>query len=174
MHRRWLMLAILKSFVEENKSKLTALVIISLIIFTLGSYSMGLIAFVSPSQENRWNTEIPGINPTYSRGTTVSLNGVLEEGTQFIQNGEYFAFTAPESVRWAITIKNQANMPVYFETDIIANIQGDQLLNQKEFDIPLDAELGTYTVKLIIWNDLLPQGNTRTHEIAEASFEVTP
>ena len=40
-----------------------------------------------------------------------SITGYIEEGTQFLENGEYFFFSSPETVTWIITIADRFNIP---------------------------------------------------------------
>ena len=144
------------------KQRYRTIILSAIILIVLTSYTISLIAFISPSQELRWNTAFQPITPTqYNKGGQVSLMGLLEEGENFIQDGQYFSFTSPESVTWAITIMDPNKMPVYFQEGTLADIQGNQQI-PLTFNIPTDAASGTYTVKLIVWNAPLPSGNTRT------------
>jgi hypothetical protein len=159
--------------IDIGKQRKNTILVAATIIILLATYSQSLIAFISPSSELRWNTELQGLSASYSRGSTVSLTGFLEEGTEYIQDGDYFVFTTPETVTWTITIKDSNNMPVFFETGQLTDLSGDFTLPAETYDIAVDAATGTYTVKLIVWSALLPSGNTRTYIINEGSFEVT-
>jgi hypothetical protein len=53
-------------------------------------------------------------------------------------------------------------------TPLIA--QGDILLNPVTFTAP--NVKGTYRIRIVVWTEYLPDGETRTNLINEATFEV--
>lgn len=132
------------------------------------SYTLSLFAFVSPSPDLRWETSTKDFS--HSAGT-LSFVGVLEEGTQYYNVIRYYYyFTVPEeSVIWCVTVlREEDNRPVYIETDTITNALGD-------YEIPISfylTEAGTYKVRIMVWTQLLPDGETRIKTIHEGSFQV--
>ena len=75
------------------------------------SYVGSLFAFISPSSDLRWESSVDTLLPSYSKGDTVPITGLLEEGTQYIENGEYFVFTTSENVMWTVLILVQTMYP---------------------------------------------------------------
>jgi hypothetical protein len=158
----------------EKKINIKTAFIIACFTYLIITYTLSLSAFVSPSQERRWDTSIePLAYPTYQRTTSVSITGLLEQGTQFIDDGEYFSFTNPETIIWAIIILDPNNVPVHFTRNQIIDAQGDQTLSLITYSIPPDATLGVYKIRLIVLTELLPTGDLRTNFIHETTFEVT-
>jgi hypothetical protein len=123
----------------------------------------------------RWNTEIDTLVPaTYNRGDIVSITGLLEEGTEYLRYSPYLysSWSSPEDIMWAIVILSPTNTPFYVETGTLIDIEGNYSLDPVNVNIPSSAEFGTYKIRVIIWTDLLPTGETRTNIITEGSFEV--
>jgi hypothetical protein len=108
----------------------------------------------------------------YSRGDTVLITGFLEEGTQYFDIIQYYYFVTGEPVTWALVVLNPSNMPVHIETGTISNAEGDITLDPVSFSLASNAEIGTYRVRIIVWSDYLPSGETRTNSINEDTFEV--
>jgi hypothetical protein len=167
----------MSSFIDvyrmEPKKILTTAVLGVLITFILSTYVVSLFAFVSPDSELRWDGGIQYINgPTFSPGDTVVIEGYIEEGSTYFMKGFYYYFIGGENVRWVVNVMNTEFDPVHIETDTIVNAIGDNALPQITFDLPNDAPSGTYTVKIIIWSDWLPAGETRSNTIQEITFEV--
>ena len=167
----------MKSFVDVTKNDTKKLFVTGvfgiLIVFILSTYVLSLLAFVSPSHELRWDGGIQYINgPTFSPGDTVLIEGYIEEGSTYFMKGYYYYFMGGENIRWIINVKDVDHNPVHIETDVIVNAMGDISLPQISFNLPSNAPVGTYTVKVIIWTDWLPDGETRSNIIHEITFEV--
>ena len=167
----------MNSFIDVNKYEpkriLSTAVLGAVIVFILSTYAISLLAFVSPSQELRWDGSIQYINGlTFSPGDTVLIEGYIEEGDTYFNKGFYYYFVGGEDIRWIINVMDTFNNPVHFETGAISLAQGDNELPQISFDLPGTAKTGTYTVKVIIWTDWLPDGDTRSHTIDIITFEV--
>lgn len=161
---------------RQNKGLSKTIISGSIIIvigLVIGSYIIALNAFVSPTSELRWDGVIEYINGvSFNPNDTVIISGYLEEGVQYWGIGTYYYFTTPESIRWILVVKDPNNMPIYLETDVVNNAFGNINIDDKSFVLPSEAVGGTYTVKLLIWTDLLPDGVSRTNEIHEITFEV--
>ena len=143
--------------------------------YILVTYAVSLVAFVSPSENMRWNSDVDTIVPaTYNRGDTVSITGLLEEGTEYLKYGPYYylSFSSTEDITWAVIVLSPSNVPFSIQTGSLSGITGDFAITPVSVNIPSNAELGTYTVRVIIWTDLLPTGETKTNLINEGSFEV--
>jgi len=167
----------MKSFIDVTKIDLkkhyASAVFGVLIVFILSTYVVSLFAFVSPSNELRWDGGIQYINgPTFNPSDTVIIEGYIEEGSTYFMKGFYYYFAGGEDVRWIINVMDEFYNPVHIETGTIVNAIGDNALPQISFDLPSNAPAGTYTVKVIIWTDWLPDGETRSNIIHEITFEV--
>ena len=64
-------------------------------------------------------------------------------------------------------------VPVFIDTGSIANAQGDIIVNPDPYTLPSSATLGTYKIRIVVWTDLLPSGETRTDTIFEKTFVVS-
>ena len=158
---------------EKRKQKIYLLTLAVVIGSILVSYTISLFAFVSPTVDLRWETSVINFDqPDYSRGETVTLTGYLEEGTQYYYFIQYYYFVTGEPVTWAVIVMDSVNMPIYIETGVLSDLQGDLTLDPVSFAIPATASLGTYKVRIMVWSDLLPTGVTRTNIINEGTFEV--
>ena len=137
------------------------------------SYFMSLTAFVSPTQEQRWDTGIDALSETsYGAGEVVTINGYLREGTQFLSNGEYFSFTSPETITWVVTIIDPVNTPVYYADGVINDAQGNIQLDPLTYTVPNSPRIGTYRIRVYVLTDYLPTGDLRLNLVNEGTFEV--
>ena len=155
----------------NTKQGILLLIIISgILVF---SYLGALFAFISPSPELRWNSSISYINDVaFNPGDTVTINGSIEEGTQYFLLSNYYDFLNSETIRWFVTIKDPNNLPIHLETGTL-NVIGNRTLDQFSFGLPSNAVSGTYHVRVFVWTDYLPSGDTRTYLVNEKTFEVS-
>ena len=165
---------LLNGFLLNDKKRVIASVLIlAATAYTLSTYIISLSAFVSPSQQLRWDVDLTYINsPAFTPGQTVTVEGVLIEGDTYFERGVYYFFTAPEDIVWFVNVVDPNHMPVEFTDDTISTALGDQIIGQLSFTLPNDAVTGTYTLKLVVWSGWLPDGETRTDLIGELTFEV--
>jgi hypothetical protein len=155
------------------KEKIPQILFGILISFVILTYIVSLMAFVSPSEEQRWDTSIQTLSTTsYYANEDVSITGLLTEGTDFILNGEYFSFTSSETITWIITIIDPSNAPVYYSDGTISDAQGDIVLSPITYTIPSNPTLGTYTIKVFVITEYLPTGEIRINQVNEETFEV--
>jgi hypothetical protein len=162
--------------IELNKSnyknKVLSGIALTLVIYTMVTYVISLSAFTSPSQDLRWNS-IPYVNyATYNPGDTITVEGELIEGDNYFSRGKYYYFSSSEDIIWIVNVIDPDNKPIYFTTGEILNAQSDQVLGDVEFSLPSNAVPGTYVIKLLVWSDWLPAGETRMNVLGEISFEV--
>ena len=165
------------NFNDLNRRQMIFASVLTLVIISgLFTYITTLLAFISPSQELRWNTSISSINKqTFQKGETVTIMGFLEEGTEYFSKGNYYYFTASEDIVWFVNVLDPNNQPIYFRTPVsVAGASGDISTGNISFPLPSNAVAGTYRIRLIVWTDLLPGGETRTYLVNEAEFEVSP
>ena len=157
---------------NSYKKKLLSGIALVAFIYTLLTYVVALSAFTSPSQDLRWNS-VPYVNwATYNPGDQVDITGELFEGDTYFSRGNYYYFASSEDIIWIVNVIDPNNMPVYFTSDTILDAQDDQVIGAIQFSLPANAVLGTYTVKLMVWSDWLPTGDTRIHDLGEITFEV--
>lgn len=157
---------------ESQKNKIVTILLLVIIIVTVSTYITSLFAFISPSEAQRWDTSIQTVNPpTINRGTTVTVTGLLEEGSQFMM-GYYHYFSSAENIRWIVVVVDPNNMPIYITSGTVAGALGDINLGPLNFNIPTTAALGTYKIRVLVWTDWLPSGETRTNIIHEELFVV--
>ncbi len=156
--------------INSKQALLLLSIIITIIVF---SYLGALFAFISPSPELRWNASISYINDiAFIPGETVTVNGFIEEGTQYYLLGDYYDFQGSETTRWFVIIIDPNKQPIHLETGTLDAI-GNQTLNQFSFDLPSNAVSGQYNVRVFVWTDWLPSGDTRTYLINEKTFTVS-
>lgn len=122
-----------------------------------------MYAFISPSQDLRWEGSVSYLDkPSYSPGNTVNIIGALEEGTQYFLSGNYYDFTSPIIVRWVLIVKDPNNMPVHIDTGLLSDVIGDTELSPVTVYLPSNAAVGIYKIRVFVWTDWLPTGETRT------------
>ena len=139
---------------------------------TLVSYIISLNAFISPTSELRWDGTVSYISDTvYNPGDPVLVEGRLIEGDSYFSLGYYYFF-APEDIRWILVVIDPNDMPIYMETNVVTNANGVIDTGQIGFNLPSNAAPGIYHIRMIVWSDLLPTGETRTRQIQEITFEV--
>ena len=157
---------------EKNRQLIIKSILVIVIVYSLFTYFVSLLAFISPSQKQRWDTSIQTITPsTIKPGKTVTVTGFLEEGTQYL-NGYYHDFTSPEEVTWIVIVIDPNNIPIHMEWDTIPSASGDRPLDTFSFNLPATAVKGTYKIRVLVWTKWLPDGEARTNIINEKSFEV--
>ena len=161
---------------DSIKGKYGQLFSQGLLVLVLGitvvSYVISLNAFISPTRELRWDGTISYIsNTVYNPGDPVLVEGRLIEGDSYFSLGYYYFF-APEDIRWIIVVIDPNNMPIYMETSVVTNANGVIDTGQINFNLPSSADPGIYHIRMIVWSDLLPTGETRTRQIQEITFEV--
>ena len=162
----------LDTIIKKRHTVLTGAILmaITLMLFT---YMTSLFAFISPSQSLRWNTTITSTyTQPYHPGDTVTVDGLLSEGDSYFFKGYYYFFTSPEDVTWFVNVIDPNNMPIWFEPGQIQNAALEQTIDTISFTLPSNAVAGTYTVKLVVWSDFLPDGETRTNIVGWKTFEV--
>ena len=160
------------SLLQKNKNKMVISLVIIAIASLLSSYVGSLFAFISPSMEFRWQSSVSALQPTYSKGDTVPITGLLEEATQYIENGEYFVFDTPEDVMWTLLIMGPDDLPISITSGILSSAMGYITLDTINYTIKQIDPSGTYTVRVVVWTSTLPDGDTRTYTINEGSFVV--
>jgi len=157
---------------ERNRHLIIKSILAIIIAYSLLTYFVSLLAFISPSQEQRWDTSIQTITPSpITPGTTVTVTGFLEEGSQYLM-GYYHYFSSPEAVTWIVIVIDPNNMPIHMESGTIASALGDRPLDTFNFNLPTTAVKGTYKIRVLVWTEWLPDGEARTNIINEESFEV--
>src|SRR4030042_1042551 len=160
------------TFNDENRRQILFAGLLALVIVSgLFTYITSLFAFISPTQELRWNASISSINKqTFHKGETVIITGLLEEGTEYFTKGYYYYFTSPEDIVWIVNVLGPNNLPIHLAYSSVFNAQGDINTSNINFNLPADAATGTYKIRIMVWTDLLPDGETRTYLINEAEF----
>lgn len=154
------------------KNSLSQGILVLIIGVTLISYVYSLNAFISPSRELRWDSEIDYINGiSFNPGAPVTISGTLIEGDSYFSFGNYYSFF-PEDIRWILVVKDPNNMPIHLETNAISGANGQIETNDIGFTLPSTSISGTYRVKLLVWTGLLPDGEIRTRQVQEFTFEV--
>lgn len=157
---------------SSKKNKVVTGIALTVLIYTLLTYVISLAAFTSPSQDLRWDS-LPYVNqPFYNPGDTVTVTGDLIEGDSYFSRGLYYYFTYSEDIIWIVNVIGPGNDPVHFTFDEMIGAQEDQVIGAVQFALPANAAPGTYTIKLIVWSDWLPAGETRTNVLGEITFEV--
>ena len=156
---------------EKNRQLIIKSILVIVIVYSLFTYFVSLLAFISPSQEQRWDTSIQTITPSpITPGTTVTVTGFLEEGTQYLM-GYYHYFSSPEAVTWIVIVIDPNNMPIHLESGT-ASVLGDKTIDAFSFNLPATAVKGTYKIRVLVWTEWLPDGEARTNIINEKSFKV--
>jgi hypothetical protein len=101
----------------------------------------------------------------------VNITGLLDEKPQFMEQWKYYYyFGSAEAVRWSILVIDPYDSPIQLFTGTLSNAQGDILLNPVTFTAP--NVKGFYRIRIVVWTEYLPDGETRTNLINETSFEV--
>ena len=153
-----------------------------LVISTVGTYIIALLAFDSPSQDFRFKGGVDSImnyyyyySTSFSKGDIVRITGiVLGADRYFVLPSYYYYFVSTTSVRWIVGVLDPNDMPVHFETGTLNNIgSGNNTLPVISFTLPSDAASGTYTIRVMGWTGFLPSGDTVTFEVLEDTFVVS-
>jgi len=153
-----------------------------LVISTVGTYIIALLAFDSPSQDFRFKGGVDSImnyyyyySTSFSKGDIVRITGImLGADRYFVFPSYYYYFVSTTSVRWIVGVLDPNNMPVHFESGTLTNIgSGDNALPVISFTLPSDAASGTYTIRVMGWTGFLPSGDTVTFEVLEDTFDVS-
>jgi hypothetical protein len=165
----------LKKFSDKRLKQIVITGVLTILVsYTLVTYVGSLFAFVSPSKELRWDGNIDYINkPSFTAGENVMIQGLLLQGETYFEQGQYYSFSYSENIRWILVVMDPNHLPIYFESNPVVNAQGDVSIGSINFTIPNNAATGTYDVRLMVWTDWLPGGETRTNTINEITFEVT-
>jgi len=150
----------------EHKKNISYGLLTVIISYAIISYGVSLFAFESPTQDQRWETSVTTGGP-YSIGQQVTLTGALEQGIS-----EYFSFTSPEDITWAILVIDSSNKPIRLEYGTRSAADGDLILDVVQFNLPDGTSAGLAQVRVIVWSGLLPIGETRTHLVHEGTFMV--
>jgi len=64
-------------------------------------------------------------------------------------------------------------MPIHMATGLNASAENGVTLPDIDFNLPVDAVIGTYKVRVMAWTDWLPGGDTRTVHVNEVTFTVS-
>lgn len=164
--------------ININAKRLIALSIIGIItLVSVGSYIIALLAFVSPTEELRWEAEVVdfvyywgGSQSSFNPGDEIVIKGTVIEGDEW---GPYaYTFDNPISVRWIINVKGPNDEAVYFTSGTNSSAIDDFDIPDVRFTLPSDAANGQYTARLMLWTGWLPSGDTRTLHMTELTFDV--
>ncbi len=157
----------------SNKKTIITAALSLIVIVSLYSYITALLAFISPSSNLRWEGSVSYIGPSpFSPGESVTITGAVEEATQYIFDGDYYFFIGSEDIRWFIVVIDPNYKPIHYATGTLSDFSGSGDLSTVNFNLPSNAVIGTYKVRVFVWTDYLPGGETRTLNILEEEFEV--
>lgn len=158
---------------EKFSQRVSQGVLVILVGLTLVSYIFSLNAFISPTRELRWDGAITYLSDTtFSPGDPVLVEGRLIEGENYFSIGYYYYSFSPEDIRWILIVIGPNNTPIHIENNVVPNANGIIDTGQINFDLPSNAAAGQYRIRMMVWSDVLPLGETRTREIQEITFEV--
>ena len=159
---------------SKNTKKITisSILIVMIFTFTIFSYVTAIYAFDSPFSGLRWNSNAYLPETVFSPGDTVQIFGSIEEAERYFYFGEYFSFSTTPNIRWIVTVKGPNEEPLFLESDLLSSFSGNLDFDVVNFVLPSNSAPGTYTVKVFVWTDWLPAGETRTYIISEKDFEV--
>ena len=160
------------ALILKNKNSVIIGLFLIFLVSILSSQIGSPLAFISPSSEFRWASSVDALQPTYSKGDTVYITGLLEEGSQYIDYGGYYTFTTAENLVWAVTILGPDDLPISFTIGPLTAAEGSITLDTVSYTINQIDPSGTYKVRVVVWTGALPSGDTRTYTILEGSFEV--
>jgi len=163
--------------ININTKRLIALSIIGIItLVSVGSYIIALLAFVSPTEELRWEAEVVDFvyywgssQSSFNPGDEIVIKGAVIEGDSW---GPYAYAFNPISVRWIINVKGPYYEAVYFTSGTNSSADGNFNIPDVRFTLPSDAANGQYTARLMLWTGWLPSGDTRTLHMTELIFTV--
>jgi len=162
----------------DSKRFIAISILTLLTIASVGSYIIALLAFHSPTKELRWETDSTTeywgyFDTAFNPGEQVTVIGTLIEGDDYWDDGYYVSFTDAVSIRWIVVVKDPNGMPIHMATGLDASAEKGVTLPDVDFDLPVDAVIGTYKVRVMAWTDWLPGGDTRTVHVNEVTFTVS-
>jgi len=168
-----------------DSKRLFALGILTVIsVVTVASYIGALSAFVSPSQEFRFQGRVSSIEDYYfadysslafGAGGTVRITGMVLYADQYwsAPSYSYYYFAGTTSVKWIVLVMDPNHLPIHMASGTLEGAgESDQALPEVSFDLPSSAESGEYTVRVMAWSDWLPTGDTLTVKVEEDTFTV--
>lgn len=162
----------INTFTHDKRSKIFTGVLTVLIVYMMVTYVITLFAFISPSQDQRWSSSVTSISPsTIRRGDTVTFTAFYEEGLEYKFKDLYYYFFSSEDVHCIFIVLDPNNKPIFMDDEPVTG-QGNIEIPGINFVIPNDAALGEYTIRVFVWTDWLPEGESRTYTIEEAKFSV--
>jgi hypothetical protein len=167
--------------IELTPKKLLALSLLTLVgVGALYSYVIALYAFTAPSQDlslrfNSVGTYTTGnmAETAFTKGDTVRIKIVFEMADYYLSAPSYYYFSSFESYRLIYTVVDGSGMPVYFSSTT-GTINPAEVKNDSADYLSLSsAAAGTYTVKVYLWCDWLPNGDALAPGGGSATFTIS-
>jgi hypothetical protein len=138
------------------------------------------MAFVAPSQDlplrfNQVSTLDATYNPTstFNRENIVRINSTVEMALEYDLASVYYNFTSDVTYRIIVSVSDPNNMPVYIYNTQKTIARGEIQNTLSNYTIASNAVLGNYKVKIMLWSDWLPSGNTLSPSAEEVTFNVS-
>ena len=156
---------------------LTTLLVFSIVL--LYSYVVALVAFVAPSGDLPLDiTSLSTLDSSnvstsmFSTDTVLRVNATIEKATMYFDT-PYTNFTSDTSYRLIITILNPNNIPADLISTQKTISPGESQVVLNDYSIPSNAATGTYTIRILLWSDWLPDGKNLAPTIEEVTFDVS-
>ena len=173
--------------IELTPKKLLAISLLTLVgVGALYSYVIALYAFNAPSQDLSLRFNSVGTFDTgdvaktaFAKGDTVRIKISFEMAdyywsaqSYYWSAQSYYYFSSGESYRLIYTVVDGSGMPVYFSSTTGAITQAQVKNDLADYLSLSSAAAGTYTVKVYLWSDWLPDGDALAPGGGSATFTI--
>ena len=168
--------------IELDRKK--ALILGSLLLFSsilVYTYIVAILAFVAPSADYPLSvTSLTTLDTnnvttsTYNAEETVRINITVEMALSYVNipYSNYIDFTTDTTYRVIITIMDPNNKPVFFYNAQNTTSPQESQTYLRDYALPSNTAVGTYTIRVLLWSDWLPTGNALSPTVEEITFDV--
>ena len=170
--------------IEFDRKKLFVSVITIVFLgFISATYISALFAFDAPSHDSPLQIidvltlDLNNITQTtFTKGTdTLRLNSSIEMALRYMNfpwSNTYYNFFGDVSFKIIVTIMDGNKVPMRFVYKDGVISPGGIYFDIVDYPIPSGATSGTYTAKVMVWSDWLPDGDALSTVVGEVTFSV--
>ena len=167
-----------------NRKKILILTTYTAIFLTvIYTYVLALSVYVAPSENFPLEISVletldtsNSSSSAFPRGETVRINTTIYQALEYINfpfTYDYYSFTGDTNYKIIIMVMDSQKKPVYLQSLDTSISPGDTDLLLSDYTIGNTSPTGTYSVKVMVWTNWLPNGKALAPNTPTATFSVS-
>ena len=166
----------------DKKKIIVAGVLLITVVFVTSSYMLALFAFDAPTEDLPLRVfEVDSLDAsnvstsTFSVSEAVSINVTIEKALRYLNfpfTYDYFDFLGDSTCTVLVTILDGSKQPIGNVKSDVATVSVGGYTSVY-FVYASGFSAGSYTARVVLWSDGLPNGKAMSYSAGEVTFSVS-